>query len=63
MPFRHSDSSFSSLIRERKANANEAKNGNKGSPIGRFPSRKQNRKFRWEQKWNFRLVKSCSIWP
>ena len=29
---------------------------------GRFPFRKKTRKFRWEQKWNFRLVKSCSIW-
>ena len=30
--------------------------------LGRFPFRKKTRKFRWEQKWNFRLVKSCSIW-
>ena len=29
---------------------------------GRFPFWKKTRKFRWEQKWNFRLVKSCSIW-
>ena len=29
---------------------------------GRFPFRKKTPKFRWEQKWNFRLVKSCSIW-
>ena len=28
---------------------------------GRFPFRKKTRKFRWEQKWNFQLVKSCSI--
>ena len=31
----------------------------KGSP-GRFPFRKKTPKFRWEQKWNFRLVISCS---
>ena len=30
--------------------------------LGRFPFRKKTRKFRWEQKWNFRLVKSFSIW-
>ena len=30
--------------------------------IGPFPFRKKTRKFRSEQKWNFRLVKSCSIW-
>ena len=29
---------------------------------GRFPFRKKYRKFRWQQKWNFRSVKSCSIW-
>ena len=29
---------------------------------GRFPFRKKTRKSWWEQKWNFRLVKSCSIW-
>ena len=29
--------------------------------LGRFPFGKKTRKFRWEQKWNFRLVKRCSI--
>ena len=29
--------------------------------LGRFPFRKKTRKFRWKQKWNFRLVKSWSI--
>ena len=29
--------------------------------LGRFLFRKKTRKFRWEQKWNFRLVKRCSI--
>ena len=33
MPFRYSDSFFSSLTRERKTNANEAKNANKDPPM------------------------------
>ena len=32
-----------------------------GKTLGAFHLGKKARKFRWEQKWNFRLVKSCSI--
>ena len=29
---------------------------------GAFHLGKKKRKFRWQQRWNFQLVKSCSIW-
>ena len=51
---------YSLLLQERKI-VSRSKTENTGNE-GRFPFRKKTWKFRWEQKWNFRLVKSCSIW-